>query len=134
MENLNVKGMVKNRRLAKSISDCGWSEFRRQIAYKLAWCGSDIIIADRFFPSSKTCSRCGVIKKDLELSDRTFICEVCGLELDRDLNAALNLRALAVSSTVTACRETIRPKEALHLLAVSMKQEFNGNLMIHKIS
>jgi putative transposase len=90
--------------------------------------GSKLLIANKFFPSSKMCSNCGILKEDLSLSDRVFKCEVCGLEIDRDLNAAINLRNLAVSSTVIACGEIIRPLKSSISKAFSMKQEFNGSL------
>ena len=93
IEDLNVKGMVRNHSLARAISDVGFSELRRQIEYKAGWLDIDVLIADRWYPSSKTCSRCGAINDHLTLSDRTYECE-CGLTLDRDLNAALNLAAL----------------------------------------
>ena len=109
LETLNVKGMLRNHRLARSLSDAALSEFHRQVEYKALWSGVDVVRADRFFPSSKTCSCCGHVVKDLSLSDRTFRCPPspggCGLEIDRDLNAAFNLRQMAVSSTVTACGE-----------------------------
>jgi putative transposase len=94
LEDLNVAGMIKNRRLAKAISDAGMGELGRQIEYKAEWNGIAIIKADRWFPSSKTCSHCGCIKDELTLADRTFVCEDCGFEIDRDLNAAINLAAL----------------------------------------
>lgn len=94
LENLNVKGMLSNHNLAQAIMDVGFSELRRQIEYKAECLGIDVILADTWFPSSKTCSRCGCIKDDLTLSDRVYICEHCGLEIDRDLNAARNLAAL----------------------------------------
>lgn len=97
LENLNVAGMVKNRCLAKAISDVGFGELRRQIEYKAKRLGIEVIVANTFFPSSKTCSGCGCIKDTLALSERTYICEHCGLEIDRDLNAALNLAALGES-------------------------------------
>lgn len=90
IEDLNVKGMVKNHSLARSISDVGFGLFRRFLAYKAQMYGTSIIVADRFFPSSKTCSSCGAVKDVLSLGERTYQCG-CGLELDRDLNAALNL-------------------------------------------
>ncbi|WP_243717111.1 IS607 family element RNA-guided endonuclease TnpB [Actinomadura sp. KC345] len=101
VEDLNVAGMLKNRRLARSVADAGFGRIRRQLAYKTAWCGGRLVVADRWFPSSKTCSRCGVAKAKLPLSARTFTCETCGLSLDRDHNAAVNLAALAVCSTGT---------------------------------
>lgn len=91
LEDLNVQGMVKNRKLAKSIYDASLSEFRRQIEYKCKWYGPELRIANRFFPSSKMCSGCGNIKQDLKLKDRTYICTSCGLTLNRDLNASYNL-------------------------------------------
>jgi putative transposase len=94
VEQLNVAGMVRNRRLARAISDIGMAELRRQLTYKTAWYGSQLMVADRFYPSSKTCSTCGWVKAKLTLAERTFCCEVCGLVLDRDLNAARNLAKL----------------------------------------
>ena len=91
IENLNVSGMMKNRHLSKAVQQQGFYEFRRQIEYKSAWNNIPVIIADRFFPSSKLCSCCGSIKKDLKLSDRIYKCE-CGNVIDRDFQAALNLK------------------------------------------
>jgi len=99
IEDLNVSGMLANHKLAKAIADMGFYEFRRQLEYKCKLYGSELIIIDRWFPSSKTCSGCGVIKEKLFLSERIFNCE-CGLNIDRDLNAAINL-SKAVSSTVS---------------------------------
>jgi putative transposase len=92
IEDLNVKGMLKNHCLALAISDCGFGEFRRQFEYKSILHGNTLIIADRFFPSSKMCSGCGSIKETLLLSDREYVCKSCGLVIDRDLNAAINLQ------------------------------------------
>jgi len=94
IENLNVAGMLKNRRLARHVAGVGWGELRRQIEYKTGWAGSTVHVADRWYPSSKTCSACGVVKAKLRLSERTFRCDQCGLVLDRDLNAARNLAQL----------------------------------------
>ncbi|MBF0228680.1 MAG: transposase [Desulfamplus sp.] len=91
IEDLNVKGMMANHKLAKAISDMGFYEFKRQMEYKSKIFGSHIIIADRWFPSSKRCSICGNINKDLTLSDRIFKCPSCSSTIDRDLNAAINL-------------------------------------------
>lgn len=96
IEDLNVKGMLKNRRLARAISCQGWAEFRRQITYKSEMHDRDLVVADRFYPSTKTCYNCGVRKDSLALSDRVFVCESCGVEIDRDLNAARNLSKLPV--------------------------------------
>lgn len=95
IEDLAVKGMVRNRRLARAISDAGWGQFREMLEYKTAWYGSKLVVADRFYPSSKTCSRCGTVRTELSLSERVFRCEACGLVIDRDLNAAINLEHLA---------------------------------------
>ena len=91
LEDLNVKGMMKNRHLSKAVQQQCFGEFRRQIEYKSAWNNIPVIIADRFFPSSKLCSCCGNIKKDLKLSDRIYKCE-CGNIIDRDYQASLNLK------------------------------------------
>jgi len=91
IEDLNVAGMTRNRLLAKSISDAAMGELRRQIEYKARWYGVEVIVADRFFPSSKTCSGCGACIVALTLSSRIYVCEHCDLSLDRDLNAAINL-------------------------------------------
>ena len=91
IEDLNVSGMMKNRHLSKAVQQQGFYEFRRQIEYKSGWSNIPVIIADRFFPSSKLCSCCGTINKDLKLSDRIYKCE-CGNIIDRDLQASLNLK------------------------------------------
>jgi putative transposase len=99
IEDLHVSGMLKNHRLAQAIGDVGFYEFKRQLLYKAGWYGSRVILADRWEPSSKRCSGCGWLDADLTLADRTFHCEQCGLVLDRDLNAAINLAQLAGSSS-----------------------------------
>ena len=91
VEDLNVAGMVRNRRLARRISDAGFGEIRRQLVYKTEWNGGRLIVADRWFASSKTCSGCGAVKAKLALSQRMYACTACGLVLDRDENAAVNL-------------------------------------------
>jgi putative transposase len=95
MEDLNVKGMVKNRHLAKAVSDSNFYRLRQQLTYKTAWSGSELRLVDRWFPSSKLCSVCGCINEDLHLSDRRWICD-CGAVHDRDLNAAKNILAAAL--------------------------------------
>jgi len=97
LEDLNVAGMKKNRKLAQSISDVGMGEFKREMLYKTAWSGETILLADRFYPSTKRCSRCGHVKETMSLAERVYVCEnePCRLVLDRDLNAALNLASLA---------------------------------------
>jgi putative transposase len=97
VEHLNVAGMLHNRRLARAVADTGLAELRRQLGYKTIWYGATLVMADRFFPSSKTCSACGWVKAKLTLAERTFTCEACGLRIDRDLNAARNLAKLVES-------------------------------------
>jgi putative transposase len=94
VEDLHVAGMLRNRRLARRIADAGWGLLRRQLAYKTTWRGGKLHVADRWFPSSKTCSDCGAVKAKLPLRVRVFHCDECGLQLDRDLNAAYNLAQL----------------------------------------
>ena len=95
-----MKGLVKNHFLATHISDAAWGEFRRQLEYKTTWYGSELVVADRFYPSSKTCAGCGAVKANLPLSMRTYACDSCGHTMDRDLNAATNLARLTSSSAV----------------------------------
>jgi putative transposase len=97
VEDLHVAGMVRNRRLARHVADVGFAEIRRQLEYKTAWHGGTLIVADRWFASSKTCSGCGTAKAKLMLSQRTYTCTACGTVLDRDVNAAVNLVRLAAS-------------------------------------
>lgn len=108
IEDLHVTGMLKNHCLAQAVADSNFGEIRRQLEYKAAWHGTHIVTIDRFYPSSKTCSACGYVKAELSLSERTFVCEECGNVLDRDLNAAINIRHVAVSSidTQNACGES----------------------------
>jgi putative transposase len=95
VEDLNVTGMLANRKLARHIADAGFAEIRRQLTYKTGWNGGRLLVADRWYPSSKTCSACGTVKTKLALHEREYDCETCGLVIDRDRNAALNLAALA---------------------------------------
>jgi putative transposase len=92
VEDLNVAGMLRNRRLARAIADAGWSDFGRLLDYKQQWRGGTVVTAERWFPSSKRCSVCGTLNPGLTLSDRVFTC-TCGYRADRDLNAAVNLAA-----------------------------------------
>ncbi len=105
IEDLNVRGMLANRRLARSIADMGWGEFRRQLEYKAARRGGLVVAADRFFASSRTCSACGHKLEVLPMAVRRWLCPACGASHDRDVNAARNLARYAVSSTVSACGE-----------------------------
>ena len=109
IEDLNVAGMVKNHHLARSVSDAALGEFRRQLEYKTARNGAVLRVVDRWFPSSKTCSNCGTVKAKLSLSERTFNCDDCGLSLDRDLNAAINIEvAGSAPETLNARGEDVR--------------------------
>ncbi|MEV4383716.1 IS607 family element RNA-guided endonuclease TnpB [Streptosporangium sp. NPDC049644] len=115
IENLNVSGMLANRHLARAVADVGMGEVRRLLTYKTGWSGGRLVVADRWYPSSKTCSGCGAVKAKLPLSERTYECDGCGLILDRDLNAARNLAALAADvaqsrgETLNARRGAVGP-------------------------
>lgn len=129
IEDLNVRGMARNRHLARSIMDGGFFEFRRQLDYKARFYGATVVVADRWFPSSKTCSCCGSVKAELALSQRTFHCDACGHEIDRDLNAARNLEHLAASSAVSACgEERSGAVRKPRVKRASAKQEPNSSL------
>ena len=95
LEDLNVKGMEQNHHLARAIQGAAWSEFVRQLEYKSEWYGKNVLFIGRFEPSSKLCHKCGYINKDLKLSDREWVCPVCGEHHDRDVNAAINIREIA---------------------------------------
>ena len=105
IEDLNVKGMMSNRHLARSVADMGFHEFKRQLQYKAERRGGRVVMADRWYPSSKTCSCCGHKLDVLPLSVRSWTCPECGSHHDRDINAAINLKNLAASSAVSACGE-----------------------------
>jgi putative transposase len=136
MENLNVSGMLKNRRLASAIADCGFYELRRQLEYKTQWYGGKLIIADRFYPSSQLCSSCQN-KQKMPLSKRVYKCENCGLKIDRDLNASINLELYPTTDSLSeskACGELNQLNDKF--IKDSVKQEVNvhpmksGNLTI----
>jgi len=103
IEDLNVKGMLENRCLARAIADMGFHELRRQLSYKSAWRGGHVVVVDRWYPSSKTCSCCGHRLEELALGTRSWTCPGCGVLHDRDVNAAVNLKNMAMSSIATAC-------------------------------
>ncbi|MFG2254249.1 RNA-guided endonuclease InsQ/TnpB family protein [Streptomyces mirabilis] len=107
IEDLTVRNMVRNRRLARAISDAAWAEFRRLLEYKAAWYGRDVVVVDRFFPSSKLCSHCGALQDRMPLNVRTWTCD-CGTVHDRDVNAAKNL--LAAGLAVSVCGAGVRPQ------------------------
>ncbi|WP_041253817.1 RNA-guided endonuclease TnpB family protein [Frankia sp. EAN1pec] len=107
IEDLSVRNMVRNHSLARAISDASWSELRRMLEYKAGWYGRTLIAIDRFYPSSKTCSVCGSIVKELPLNVREWACRGCGTVHDRDVNAAVNI--LAAGLAVAACGDGVRP-------------------------
>ncbi|WP_461036990.1 RNA-guided endonuclease InsQ/TnpB family protein [Streptomyces mayteni] len=108
IEDLTVRNMVRNRSLARAISDAAWSEFRNMLEYKASWYGRDVVAVDRFFPSSKLCSHCGTLAESMPLHVRTWTCEGCGTTHDRDVNAAKNLKAAGLA--VTVCGAGVRPQ------------------------
>lgn len=115
LENLNVKGMMKNHKLAKAIADASFYELKRQITYKTFFYGGEVHLIYRYFPSSKTCSNCGTVKEDLKLSERIYNCDDCGFSLDRDLNAAINIERFYTgsSSEINAFGENVRLDSSL---------------------
>ena len=130
LEDLNVTGMMQNHCLAKAVQDSSFGEIYRQINYKAGWYGSEVILADRFFPSSKMCRKCGAINENLTLEDRIFICPHCGHTEDRDLHASINLEQYGINTLssrgIKACGESVRLFGACGPEAVSLNQE--GNL------
>ncbi len=128
IEDLDVRKMTKNRRLARCIADIGFYEVSRQLQYKTARHGNRLVIANRFFPSSKTCSKCGYILQALPLSVRQWTCPFCEKNHDRDINAAINLAAYAVSSTVNACGGSSSGRMCVSFSETApVKQEVNIN-------
>ncbi|QIZ00846.2 RNA-guided endonuclease InsQ/TnpB family protein [Streptomyces sp. S1D4-11] len=120
IEDLTVRNMVKNRKLARAISDAAWSEFRSMLEYKAQWYGREVIAVDRWFPSSKLCSTCGTLQDKMPLNVRTWTCD-CGATHDRDVNAANNL--LAAGRAVAACGAGVRPQRSSPGGQSAMKQE-----------
>ena len=125
IESLNIAGMKRNQCLAKAVSDASMGEFLRQVKYKAAWAWIPVVEADRWYPSTKTCSACGNVQ-GMPLGQRTFRCASCGINID--LNAALNLRALAASSAGTACGGDVSPVRTYVLEAAPAKQESKAML------
>jgi putative transposase len=121
VEDLHVAGMVKNRRLARHLVDASFAETRRQLEYKTAWHGGTLIVADRWYASSKTCSGCGAVKAKLALSERQWTCTTCGTVLDRDANAAVNLARLAASAADSNGRGA--DQKTGHARQVAMKRQ-----------
>jgi putative transposase len=132
IEDLNVRGMMANHCLALAVADIGAFEFRRQLEYKAAMSGARIVVANQWYPSSKTCSDCGNIHTGLMLSDREWTCDGCDASHDRDRNAAINLMNMAASSAATACGAT---RSGLGLAAkakrVAVKQEPTHGMFVH---
>jgi putative transposase len=124
IEDLNISGMVKNHNLAGCILDSGFGMFRQMLENKCSETESKLLFSDRFYPSSKTCSNCGNVKKTLKLSERVYHCDHCNFSIDRDLNAAINLRNLG------ACCAEVKPVEIANRL---MKQENVGDVLKHII-
>jgi putative transposase len=125
LEDLNVSGMVKNHHLAQAIAEVGFYEFRRQMVYKGRWYGCQVILADPFYPSSKRCSQCGHIKVEMDLSERVYICDPCGWKIDRDVNAAINLKQVATGSSPEryACGESVSPGYQAVLVEAGTEQQ-----------
>ena len=120
IEDLTVRNMVKNRSLARAISDAAWSEFRSMLEYKAQWYGREVIAIDRWFPSSKLCSACGTLQDKMPLNVRTWTCD-CGTTHDRDVNAAKNI--LAVGLTASVCGAGVRPQRSTPGGQSAMKQK-----------
>ncbi len=121
VEDLAVKNMVKNHKLARAISDANWAEIVRQLEYKAQWYGRELIKIDRYFPSSKGCSNCGHVVEKLPLSIREWDCPECGTHHDRDINAAINI--LAAGLAVSVCGATVRPEGIKSQKAGAMRQK-----------
>ncbi|GAA3630138.1 RNA-guided endonuclease InsQ/TnpB family protein [Streptomyces chitinivorans] len=122
IEDLTVRNLLKNGRLARAISDASWTELRSMLEYKCAWYGRDLVVIDRWFPSSKLCGACGTVREKLPLNVRTWTCEHCGTTHDRDTNAARNI--LAAGLAATACGDGVRPqRETSRTGQQSVKQE-----------
>lgn len=131
VEDLAVRNMVRNHHLAKSISDSGWGEFRRQLEYKAAWCGRTLVVVDRFFPSSKLCSHCGHLLSKLSLGTRHWTCPICGTLHDRDINAAKNI--LAEGHSVTACGADVRRTGATRARSAAKQETPEATLGIPRL-
>jgi putative transposase len=124
VEDLAVKNMVQNRKLAQSISDASWGELVRQLEYKSEWYGRELVKIDRWFPSSKRCSNCGHVVQRLPLNIREWDCPECGYHHDRDVNAAINV--LAAGQAVSVCGATVRPEESKSRKAGATKQKLRS--------
>lgn len=125
LEDLNVKGMMKNHKLARSISSVSWSVFRKQLEYKSEWNGKNLLLCNRFDPSSKVCNDCGLIKEDLKLSDRYWVCS-CGANIDRDFNASKNIRDFALSK--------LYPQDSGNFKSVERKDRKASKMLSESVS
>ncbi|MFZ1025225.1 MAG: RNA-guided endonuclease TnpB family protein, partial [Limnoraphis robusta] len=121
VEDLAVKNMVKNHKLARAISDANWGELVRQLDYKASWYGRELIKIDRWFPSSKRCSNCGYISEKMLLNIREWVCPKCNSHHDRDINASINI--LAAGQAVSVCGASVRPEESKSRKATAKKQK-----------
>jgi len=126
IEDLNIKGMMANGKLARTISDLGLYELRRQLEYKSSLKGNTLTFADRWFPSSKTCSSCGNVKSELKLSERTYNCEACGLSIDRDFNASINLENLEKTIKIP---QVLREFTAVEMTALLNSQGLKSSIV-----
>jgi putative transposase len=135
IEDLAVKDMLSNNNLSRQISDAGWSKFRRMLEYKTKWYGSKLIVAPRYFPSSKICSECGNCLSTLPLSTRKWQCEKCHYSHDRDINAAKNLLRYGTGSSpgIYACGDTSSGASQKLASYVPLKQEANNGIFVHKL-
>jgi putative transposase len=123
VEDLFVAGMVKNHSLARHVADASFGQIRRQLEYKTTWNGGRTVVVDRWFPSSKTCSGCGAVKAKLALSERTYVAAMCGLVLDRDVNAAKNLAVLGEAMVAGSGPETLNGRGGQGVLALPVKRQ-----------
>ena len=128
IEDLNIRGMAANRRIAKSVMDAAMSEVSRQLLYKAPLAGSEVVQADRWYPSSKTCSACGSIYADLVMGEERWVCQNCSTEHDRDINAAINLKNLAAAYAVTACRRRSSGDSEVRITKLPLGQESGSHV------
>ena len=133
LEELNVSGMLHNARLARHIADAAWATLHHQAAYKQGWAGGQLAVADRWLPSSKTCSACGTVRPLLDLSERTFCCPECGASLDRDLNAAVNLAAWAENHAQAPERQAAARDINAHGQARSGRPQQDGETSLDEV-
>ena len=134
LEDLCVKNMVKNKKLSKAISDASWGEFVRQLEYKAKWYNSIVIKIDRYYASSKTCSECKTINKELKLSHRTWTCQSCGITHDRDINAAINIKVEGKEELIKLIQQGLIDKDLLPLLSEILSDNKNNTKSINQSS